>query len=364
MALITSATILIVFYILLVRIFRTGWRNIDVFEPKGISAEGKMKISIIVSCRNEEKVLSNLIESLRSQTFQDFELVLVNDHSTDQTEEIMLRSLPFFRNAIYIQAAGEGKKRAIAEGILRSRGDVIVTTDADCKPARRWLETIVEFQAEQPSDLVICPVKLLDKGSFFSRLQQFEFTSLAASGAGAVGVYTPILCNAANLVFTKEAWLKSRKDMKLDEQSGDDIFLLQSIKKQGGTIRFLRSKEAFVETEPSENLTTFVRQRRRWAGKSTAYTDWHLIFTACLVFGICLIQLLLLAFSFFNVLYFYFFLFYFALKYWGDTKFLHEVSNFYSLQSVSFYSFCLSLVYPFYIVFTAISALFFKPKRW
>ncbi len=149
----------------------------------------------------------------------------------------------------------------------------------------------------------------------FSRLQQVEFTSLVASGAGAIGAQYPVLCNAANMAFTKEAWLKSRNDLKPYEQSGDDIFLLQSIKRRGGMIRFLRSKKAFVETQPSKNLSDFIRQCRRWAGKSTSYTDRHLIAVATLVFGVCLAQLLMLALSFYNIFYFYFFIFFFVLKF-------------------------------------------------
>jgi len=247
---------------------------------------------------------------------------------------------------------------------LRASGNLIITTDADCKPAKTWIETIARFQAEFPSDLIVCPVKLSDESGFFARLQQVEFTALAASTIGAIGAQIPIMCNGANLAFTKSAWLESRADLKPDEPSGDDIFLLQSIKQRGGTIRFLRSERAFVETRSAENLRAFVRQRRRWAGKSTAYTDWHLIAIACLIFGLCLSLVLLLVFSFFSPIYWYFFLLFFALKCWTDIKFLNLVSDFYPMKSTVFYSLCLSVVYPFYVVFTAISALFFKPKKW
>ena len=59
------------------------------------------------------------------------------------------------------------------------------------------------------------------------------FNTLIASGAGAAGASMPILCNGANLAFTKEAWMQSRLDLVDEQMSGDDIFLLQSIKKRG-----------------------------------------------------------------------------------------------------------------------------------
>lgn len=361
---ITFSAIFTALYLILIRIFRIGWQNIAVFRPNYTTLKNTEKISVIVACKNEEKNLPVLINALKAQTYQNFELIFVNDHSTDQTEEIIEKNLTFFSNAICIDSQGNGKKSALAEGILRASGSLIITTDADCKPAKTWIETIAQFQTEFPSDLIVCPVKLSDESGFFARLQQVEFTALAASTVGAIGAQMPIMCNGANLAFTKSAWLESRADLKPDEQSGDDIFLLQSIKKRGGVIRFLRSKRAFVETKSAENLRTFVRQRRRWAGKSTAYTDWQLIAVACLIFGICLSQLLLLVFSFFSPIYWYFFLLFFALKCWTDIKFLQLASDFYPMKSTVFYSLCLSTIYPFYVVFTAISALFFKPKKW
>ena len=374
---ITTAAIFTALYLILIRIFTMGWNKIDVFRPQHLLAricspcavESKdtgreQVISVVVACKNEEKNLPNLIKALKAQTYQNFELILVNDHSTDRTEEIIQENLQFFKNAILINSQGKGKKSALAEGIERALGNLIITTDADCIPSKKWIETIAKFHTDYSPDLIVCPVKLSNKQGFFARLQQIEFASLAASTAGAVGAQMPIMCNGANLAFTKSAWLESWADLKPEEPSGDDIFLLQSIKKRGGNICFLRSEKAFVETKPSENLRTFIRQRRRWAGKSTAYTDWQAIAAACVVFGVCLAQLMLLAFAFTNKLYLYFFLLFFALKFWADTKFLHSVSGFFSLKSVFFYSLCLSVIYPFYVVFTALSSVFFKSKRW
>lgn len=342
-----------------------GWKGMDDFEPENKSLNlYSCKISVVISCRNEEGNLPTLLTALANQTYKDFELILMNDHSTDNTEAIILDSKDRFSDLVYVKSEQRGKKLALSEGIIPAKGELIITTDADCMPEPTWVETILKFYLENPSHMIICPVKMPGGKTLFTRVQQLEFITLIASGAGMAGAGMPIMANAANMAFTKEAWLKSRKDLKPEEQSGDDIFLLQSIKKRGGIIRFLRSKKAFTSTLPVKNIKAFFRQRRRWAGKSTAYTDWHLIFTACVVFGICLMQLLLLIWGIADKLYLYFFVFFFLLKYMYDTKFLLDVSDFFSLKSVPLYSFCLSVIYPFYIVITALSALFFKPRKW
>jgi len=340
-----------------------GWTKIPVFDPTADEFI-PVSLSVVVACRNEEVHLPRLLKSLVQQSYQHFELILINDHSTDTTAELLAEVSGFLNPVTCIHASKNGKKNALREGILRAKGDLIVTTDADCIPATTWLETILRFQEFSPSDLIICPVKMTNNSSVFSRLQALEFTALIASGAGASGAGMPILCNGANLAFSKVAWLKSQADLHMEEQSGDDIFLLQSIKKRGGVIRFLKSESAFVTTGSSETLTEFYNQRRRWASKSPSYTDWHTIATACVVFCISLLPFFLLIMAAFGMTCWYMLLFVFGFKYLLDTFFLASVRSFFQLRSIWTIALLLSFIYPFYVVFVGVSALLFKPTRW
>jgi len=340
-----------------------GWTKIPDFVP----SEDEfihVDLSVVVACRNEEVHLPRLLKSLAEQSYKNFELILINDHSTDKTAELLAEVSGFLNPVTCIQASKTGKKNALCEGILHAKGDLIVTTDADCIPCTTWLETILRFQTHSPSDLIICPVKMTDSSSVFTRLQSLEFTALIASGAGASGAGMPILCNGANLAFSKVAWLKSRADLHVEEQSGDDIFLLQSIKKRGGVIRFLKSESAFVTTESSGTLTEFYNQRRRWASKTPSYTDWHTIVTACVVFSISLLPFFLLIMATFGIPCWYILLFVFGFKYLLDTFFLASVRSFFQLRSFWTTALLLSFIYPFYVVFVGISALLFKPLKW
>ncbi|MEI8085815.1 MAG: glycosyltransferase [Paludibacter sp.] len=330
------------------------------------TSEGSKKISIslVVACKNEEVHLQRLLSCLAQQSFQNFELILVNDHSTDGTSRIMQKAVSAFSNLQILNSTGFGKKQAIKDAIILANGKIIVTTDADCTPSFHWLETIVSFYKKYPSDLIICPVRLSNSGSLFSHLQSLEFTSLVASGGAAAGAGMPILCNGANLAFTKKAWLQSQNDLHLEEPSGDDIFLLQSIKKRRGVIRFLKSESAFVTTKATNTLGEFYRQRQRWAAKSPSYTDWQLIITACIVLSISLLVLLLFGLSIYDPSYWKVLIATTTVKFLIDASFLFSVRTFFQLQYVWWYAFLLSMIYPFYIVFIALSALLFKPKNW
>ena len=334
-----------------------------VFVPKGDETI-RTKISVIVACRNEKNHIRQLISCLAQQSFQDYELILVNDHSVDATRNYILSAQKTYPKIQLVDAVGYGKKNGLKEGILISTGELIITTDADCMPSFHWLESIVCFYEKYPADLIICPVKFSGKNNLFSNLQALEFTSLIASGAGAAGAGMPVLCNGANLAFTKRSWIDSQSDLHVEEMSGDDMFLLESIKKRRGVVRFLKSESAFVNTEPSNTLKEFIKQRRRWTSKSPAYTDWQIIFTACVVFSVNLLLVTLLSLAFIHPAFLYIFAVIFLSKYVLDTFFLNSVRNFFQLNNVGIYSILLSVIYPFYIVLIAFSTLLVKPGRW
>jgi cellulose synthase/poly-beta-1,6-N-acetylglucosamine synthase-like glycosyltransferase len=363
MWLIAFSLIICFLYLILISVFIIGWEKTSDFEPNG-NESVDIKISVVIPCRNEEHHLRRLLSSLAQQSYRNFELIFVNDHSTDTTKKIIEKVQPEFSNLRLIDATGFGKKNALKEGIKITTGNLIVTTDADCIPSFLWLESIACFQNDSPGDLIICPVKLSVNSSLLSSLQTLEFISLVASGAGAAGAGMPILCNGANLAFTKETWLTSQADLHEEVLSGDDIFLLESVKKRGGIIRFLKSESAFVVTDPAQSFSAFLHQRRRWASKSPSFTDWQLILTACIVFTISLLPFLLIGFSVCNSQFWSFVLLVFGFKYLLDTSFLYSVRVFFQLKHVWIYSFLLSLVYPFYIVLVSVSSLILKPKSW
>jgi len=351
------------FYFLMILIFSVGWKNSFTYEPKGNDSLDIM-ISVVVACKNEDKTLRSLISAVAQQSYQNFELIIVNDHSTDSTYNFAKNAQKTFQNLVLINAVGHGKKNALKEGIQNAKADLIVTTDADCIPSFLWLESIASFQKRYDCDLIICPVGIHDNETIFSRVQALEFVSLVGVAAGSAGAGMPILCNGANLAFKKESWFKSSGNLHPEQQSGDDIFLLESMKKRGEKIRFLKSEVAFVKTKQAKSLLEFLKQRRRWASKSGSYSDLQLISVACLVFIICALQLTLLAFSFDYLICAVLGSSLFVFKYALDTYFLYRVRRFFQLDNIWIYALILSVLYPFYIVFVSVSSLLFKPKNW
>jgi glycosyltransferase involved in cell wall biosynthesis len=363
---IISISIICIAYIALVLFFIKGWIKIPFFENKNNFNKklANISISIVVAAKNEEKNIAHLLQSLVNQSNKDFELIIINDNSQDNTLSEIEKFRNFFEKIIILDAKNTGKKFAVNQAINSANGELILTTDADCSANEKWVETVRLFQAENNCDLLILPVIMHTNNSYFSEIQQLEFTTLVASGAGAAGGGNPIICNAANMAFKKEIYLHSQKDLHFWQQSGDDVFLLESVKRAGGKIRFVKSQNAIIQTNACENLQEFFRQRSRWASKATAYSDKLLIFSALTVFLISFSQIATLVLGFFEVKFFAVFLLIFLIKYLTDMIFINKIKVFFRIKNISRNAFLLSLVYPIYICFTAIYGIFFKNKKW
>ena len=102
-------------------------------------------LSIIIPVRNEQAGIGNLLEDIRIQSYQNFEVIVVNDNSFDNTTEIVLNFTSQDQRFMLLTSQGNGKKKALTTGINASRGEIIVTTDGDCRVGVDWLKTTLKY---------------------------------------------------------------------------------------------------------------------------------------------------------------------------------------------------------------------------
>ncbi len=287
----TFLLLLFASYYLLVVKFIFGWNRIKPLS-NSINCPTKAQLSCVVAFRNEQANLTNLINGLRDQQHVNYEVIFIDDHSTDNSWSLVekqIADLPHFR---LIKNKGKGKKAALSTGVVVSRFDYIAFTDADCLHSHNWLYSLTKSLESSHADLLVGPVRLTEPHHFFELFQTVDFLSLVTSGAGAIGANNPIMCNGANLAVSKEVWLQAESLLKSKWASGDDIFLLQYCKAHKKTIAFVKSQEAIVHTYPELGLKAFLRQRARWASKSKGYSDR---FTILVAFVVLLTNILLLS---------------------------------------------------------------------
>jgi glycosyltransferase involved in cell wall biosynthesis len=106
--------------------------------------------SIIIPLYNKELYIKNTLNSVLNQTFQDFEIIVINDGSTDNSLEIAQKTLSNFNNATFINQKNKGLSIARNKGIANSKGLIIALLDADDIWNQKYLETIYQLAKNHP----------------------------------------------------------------------------------------------------------------------------------------------------------------------------------------------------------------------
>lgn len=104
-----------------------------------MSSEGSAHISVIVPVRNRRDLLEHLLDSLDRQTRRDFEVVVVDDGSTDGADRVAASRVIAGRPVRVLRSGGEGAVAARGLGAARAEGDILAFTDSDCAPEPQWL---------------------------------------------------------------------------------------------------------------------------------------------------------------------------------------------------------------------------------
>jgi cellulose synthase/poly-beta-1,6-N-acetylglucosamine synthase-like glycosyltransferase len=244
-------------------------------------------VSVVIPARNEEKAIRACLDSVLANDYPPFEVIVVDDRSTDRTAEIVKRYGPAVR-LVPVTSHAEGlanKKRALASGVAVATGQVIVTTDADCTVPRSWMRTMLSY-FEPDVGMVTGPVLYRASDTPTARLQTLEFLGLVALGGGLVEMGRPHLCNSANLAYRREAYFDVGGYDGLENIStGDDEMLMHRIAYESRwQVRSCMSPAAVVETDPTESLRSFIAQRKRWASAHARYPHVRLTATSILCY--------------------------------------------------------------------------------
>jgi cellulose synthase/poly-beta-1,6-N-acetylglucosamine synthase-like glycosyltransferase len=356
-------TILIIPYlIILLFIIYRNLKKIKQFIP---ASTPSINVSVVIACRNEEKTIPVLLHSLTDQDYPTalFEIIIVDDNSDDNTANLA-RSFSNGINIKVIDNNGSGKKEALRTGIETAKGELIITTDADCRMGHSWISTISAFYYEKRPDMILCPVRLDPLKGIFGRFQELEFLSLQGITAGSAASHHATMCNGANLAFTPGAYNQNKNNLRFDIATGDDVFLLHSLKKQNNSkILWLESPDCVVVTSPVSTLAEYFNQRRRWISKSTAYDDSFSIILGFTTFLAVFAQVFPLAVSPFDLSFFSIFLSVFVLKSIPDFLILQNTTSRYGRKRLMIWFIPSQIIYPFYVLAVTAYSFLFPQKK-
>ena len=282
--------------------FRREARRTDALAAPPDSA--LPSLTVVVPARNEQDTVGPCVDSVLAADYprDKIEVIVVDDDSSDRTAAVVRQRMagaPALATAGREWAPFEGdesegtgrlrlvqipenrrrdrahKKRAIEKAVAHARGEIVLTTDADCTVPPGWPRAMAaQFEGPEVA-FVSGPVRYrLGPGDgLFARLQALDFFGLMACGAGGIGAGQPNLANGANVGYRLETFDALGGFSGIDHvTSGDDELLMQKI--AYGTpldVRFCADPAAVVLTEPVRTVRQFVHQRKRWASKGAHY---------------------------------------------------------------------------------------------
>ncbi|MEM1323935.1 MAG: glycosyltransferase [Bacteroidota bacterium] len=293
----TAALLLSLAYIVIICIYINGWSALPEF-PVPASFHPATPLSIIVPARNEAKNILPCLKSILQQDYPTelFEVIVIDDHSTDETAQLVegleAPQLRLLKLAEHLKAGEHRayKKKAIELGISQAKGQLILTTDADCIAPPQWLHLMAAFYEQKGCKFIAAPVNFYQEQSLLESFQSLDFMGMM--GITGAGIHKGFMhmCNGANLAYEKAVFEEVGGFAGIDQlASGDDMLLMQKVaQKYPGQLGFLKQAAATVLTPAAPTLKAFLQQRLRWASKSKAYSEWKITLILALVFFLCI----------------------------------------------------------------------------
>lgn len=244
-------------------------------KEKICEKESILSATVIVCARNEEHNIPGLVESLKSLNYPEgmLEIFLVDDASDDNTRDVIDACINGEQRirAIHLNDKEEslaGKKNAITRAVGMANGEIILLTDADCRPGPNWVKHMAAcFDKETGMVLGFSPIEK-SRGIF----QRFlEFDQLARVAVQTAGAYwnIPPYSTARNLAFRRQVFFEvNGYESSGSIATGDDFFLTRDVwLKTKRTFRQAMHPGSFVMTKRDGFSGKYVRQQLRRNGK-------------------------------------------------------------------------------------------------
>ena len=187
-----------------------------------------------------------------------------------------------------------GKKHALSKLIHAATSEYVWLHDDDVvlpEAVNNVQFTIHNLQA----DLVILPLKMESehsKPSLIEQLQIAEYAAIQELTIRKAKKEQAVMCSGANLIVKREVWLECESDLHPEIPSGDDMFLLEAVKRRGYKVSVIDKSSYTAVVRPLTSWRAFFKQRMRWAGKAPKYTDRDIIRCGRIVAVANILQLL------------------------------------------------------------------------
>ncbi len=325
-------------------------------------------VSVIICAKNEIKNLKKHIYSVLDQVYPEFQVVIVNDCSWDESDDFLKELETQYSNVKIVTIIEQekyehGKKFALTLGIKAAKYDLLLLTDADCSPSsNNWLYNM-QNNFNDKKNIVLGYGAYAKKKGLLNRLIRYDtfhnsmqFLSFAKAGIPYMGV-------GRNLAYRKDLFFNVKGFASHNHLlSGDDDLFINEVANRQNTVIEIKPV-AFTISEPKTTFGGWFKQKKRHTTTGKHYKSNHknllgIYYVANLIFYLSLATLIVLQFDWRIILGTY--LFRLIIQVWIFGKVMSRLKELDLIWMIPFLDIFFLLFYPI----LAASNLISKPKIW
>ena len=252
-------------------------------RKKDAAAETLPPVSVVMAAQNDGEWLRSNLVYLLEQDYPDFEVVVVDYLSTDDTQYVLhllsenyknLKIVTFHENVNgYL-----GLKYPLSIGIKSARNDLLLLAEPECIPMDTtrfsWIREMVAGYVHDHVEIVLGYCGIAYKPSLFNWLQQYDNLDYSVEYLGAAIMHRPFTGNGRNLSYRRSLFLKNDGFIYHYHipEGADDMFVNQNSRRRNTSV--VLSPEAYTLVQPQPTLRQWHLLRKHRIATHSFYSFW------------------------------------------------------------------------------------------
>lgn len=239
-------------------------------------------VSVIICAKNEANRLRKYLPSVLEQAYPNYEVIIVNDCSWDETGEYLdeiAKQYPHLKIVTIKEQEKyrHSKKFALTLGIKAAKNDVLIMTDADCIPAGKNWVALIQKHFNRNTKIVLGYGAYNKETGFLNKLIRFDafqtamqYFSYALGGNAYMGV-------GRNLAYDKSLFFANKGFARHNHilSGDDDLFVNENATSTNTSVEL--DPESFTYSEPKRSFADWMKQKKRHLLSSAMYKSGHKI---------------------------------------------------------------------------------------
>jgi glycosyltransferase involved in cell wall biosynthesis len=247
-------------------------------QLKSIIPKKLVPFSVIISARNEARNVIKYLPSILEQDYPTFEVIIIDDNSTDDTSKILNHFKGQYAHLHIIKIEHKksaGKKEGLQRAIRNTKYEWLVFTDADCYPkSDQWLRKMAS-KCDEKTEIILGYSPYSKENGLLNDFIRYETFMTAVI----YGTFTlsgiPYMGVGRNMAYKKSTFLNTVSKEKFEKTaSGDDDLAVNAMANSHNTVLQFEEK-ARVISLPKTTFSDFIKQKTRHLSPSTHYKAGH-----------------------------------------------------------------------------------------